>query len=114
MHIFYAEYRYGRAHLTKYEVIKETPKLYKIGEVTSILPFNFFWARQLRKDDPQVFDNPIDAVKYMITRVAKRHSDLLNSLEDNIEQGIMLHKLLEELINEENEMVAESTTQEDI
>jgi hypothetical protein len=50
----------------------------------------------------------------MITRVAKRHSDLLNSLEDNVEQGIMLHKLLEELINEENEVVAEPTTQEDI
>jgi hypothetical protein len=113
MHIFYAEYRYGRAHLTKYEVIKETPKLYKLGNTTKILGFSH-WARQLRKDDPQVFDDPIDAVKYMITRVAKRHSDLLNSLEDNVEQGIMLHKLLEELINEENEMVAEPTTQEDI
>ena len=70
-----AHLSYGRPVLVKAEVLKETPKLFKLGEVTPILGGRTYW-RQIQKDDPTVFEDPEDALKHIVELLKERLRDL--------------------------------------
>lgn len=105
--LFYADFMYGSPNLAKFEVTKETSKMYFVRERESIMGIGK-WARRLYKDDEHIFLDPIDAVSYLLVQSVKRHNSLIDSIEDNMEVATKLRNLLEHLKNEKSkEVVAE-------
>lgn len=94
-HIFLASIKW-RPRLTKFEVIKETPKLLKLGEATPIIGGRQ-WANQVHKENDRYFDDPTEAIEYLIggqAEVIKQREIKLDDAHDDLE---LLNDLLKEM-----------------
>jgi len=93
--IFLANVRWG-PNLNKLEVIKETPKTFKIGEEISILGSKE-WCKRVNKENDRYFDDPIEAVEYLIVEQAKVIQQKEIELDDAHDDRELLEKLLKEM-----------------
>ena len=98
--IFLANVRWG-PNLNKLEVIKETPKTFKIGEEISILGSKE-WCKRVNKENDRYFDDPIEAVEYLIVEQAKVIQQKEIELDDAHDDRELLEKLLKEMRKNED------------
>ena len=68
-HIFLASIKWGPS-LTKFEVVKETKKMLMLGKATAIIGGRQ-WAKQVHKENDRYFDDPMEAVEYLIVEQAE-------------------------------------------
>ena len=85
-----------RPRLTKFEVIKETPKTLKLGEATSILGGRI-WGSQIHKENDRYFDDPVEAIESLIFAQAKIIQQKEIALDDAHDDRELLEKLLKEV-----------------
>lgn len=85
-----------RPRLTKFEVIKETPKMLKLGEATSILGGRI-WGCQVHKKNDRYFDDPIEAIEWLIVEQAKAIQQKEIELDDAHDDKELLEELLKEM-----------------
>jgi len=82
--------------MTKYEVIKETPKMLKLGEETAIIGGRI-WSKQINKEFGRYFDDPIEAVEFLITEQGNAIQQLEIKLDDAHDDLDLLNDLLKEM-----------------
>jgi len=85
-----------RPRLTKFEVIKETPKMLKLGEATPILGGRI-WSTQVHKENDRYFDDPIEAIEWVIVEQAKVIQRKEIELDDAHDDKELLEELLKEM-----------------
>lgn len=93
--VFLANTRW-RPRLSKFEVIKETPKLLKLGEATPILGGRI-WGNQIHKENDRYFDDPIDAIEFLIVEQGQAIQQLETKLDDAHDDLGLLNNLLKEM-----------------
>lgn len=84
-----------RPRMTKLEVIKETPKMLMLGEATSILGGRI-WGSQVHKENARYFDDPIEAIEWLIVEQAKVIQQCEIKLDDAHDDKELLEELLKE------------------
>ncbi len=82
--------------MTKCEVIKETPKLLKIGKVTAVIG-GTIWAGQVHKENDRYFDDSIEAIEFLIVAQAEAIKQAEIKLDDAHDDKELLEKLLKEM-----------------
>ena len=68
MYIFIAKFTYGAGRLAKAQVVKETPKTFKIDGYEDILSRQYLSTKRILKDDEYVFHSRKEAVSYLVKR----------------------------------------------
>lgn len=96
MYIFMAKFTYGEGRLAKAQVVKETPKTFKIDGYENILSFQYLSTKRILKDN-HVFHSRKGALSYLI----KRAEIYVASCE------VKLKSAIEELRHPEEEQDAE-------
>lgn len=95
-HIFTARLQFGGPSLSKFVVEKETLKLFKLGSETLILGSKSY-ASQIHKDDMTCFENPVDAVAYLIAEQSEYIERTQERLKEASDSLVTLKSLLKEL-----------------
>ena len=67
MYIFIAKFTYGKGRLAKAQVVKETPKTFKIDGYENILSQQYLSTKRILKDE-HVFYSRKEAVSYLVKR----------------------------------------------
>lgn len=101
--IFVANVRWGPS-LNKLEVIKETPKTFKIGEEINILGSGAYY-RQVNKEKDNYFDDPAEAVEFLLVGQKEAIQQLEIRLDDAHSDQELLEELLKELEKEDSDVV---------
>jgi len=81
--------------MNKLEVLKETAKIFKVGEETNILGSKE-WRSQVHKENDRYFDDPAEAVEFLIVEQAK----VIKQCEIKLDDAHSDRELLEELLKE--------------
>jgi len=82
--------------MTKFEVIKETPKMLKLGESTAILGGRIYGS-QIHKENDRYFDDPVEAIESLIFAQAKIIQQKEIALDDAHDNKELLEELLKEM-----------------
>ena len=101
--IFLANVKWG-PNLNKLEVIKETPKTFKIGEEINILGSKE-WKSRILKDTERYFDDPVEAIEYLIVQQAEVIKQCEIKLDDAHSDQELLEELLKELEKGDSDVV---------
>jgi len=99
-YIYVPDYRYTPS-LTKMEVVKETPKTFKIGKRIAILGFSR-WARIINKENDGYYETAEEAIRYLIERGCVIMENAEKTLQQAAERNEMLEELLVKLEQTEN------------
>lgn len=87
--------RVRRPRMSKCEVIKETPKMLKLGDETEIIGGKMFYS-QIHKENDRYFDDPVEAIEYLIVAQA----EIIKQAEIRLDDAHDDRELLEELLKE--------------
>ena len=101
--IFLANVRWG-PNMNKLEVIKETPKTFKIGEEINILGSKE-WSRRINKEKDNYFDDPAEAIEFLLVEQDKAIQQLEIKLDDAHDDRELLEELLKELEKGDSDVV---------
>jgi len=94
--VFFVSSKWGRPRMTKFEVIKETSKLLKLGNETEIFGGSHY-LRQIHKENDPYFDDPIEAIESLISNQAKVIKQCEIKLDDAHDDKELLEELLKEM-----------------
>ena len=78
--IYVAALEYGKPHLTRLWVKKETDKSYIVGRREVLTKHGFYLPNIISKEKYHCFDNPADALNYLIDRATAYRDGCLASL----------------------------------
>lgn len=68
MYIFIAKFTYGKGRLARAQVVKETPKTFKIDGYENILSRQYLSTKRILKDKRNIFHSRKEAVSYLVKR----------------------------------------------
>ena len=85
-----------RPRMSKCEVIKETPKMLKLGDETEIIGGKMYYS-QIHKESDRYFDDPIEAIEHLLVLQAENIKQAEIRLDDAHDDRELLEKLLKEM-----------------
>ena len=94
-YIYFAEFRYGQANLSRCEVEIETKLTYRVTHRIDIIGVTFA-NKILRKSDGGVFENESEAWLYLYKRAEKEVDHMKLRLEELVEATNMLASKVKE------------------
>lgn len=86
----------SRPKLSKCEVIKETPKMLKLGDETEIIGGKMYY-NQIHKENDRYFDDPIEAIEFLLVLQAESIKKAEIRLDNTHDDRELLEKLLKEM-----------------
>jgi len=87
-----AEYQYGDWYLFRFEVERETHKMFFPTNVKALHGWVYV-GRKIKKDQPNIFDTPQAAIGYLLVQLKQRKDRLAKSIQKIDEEMPILEEL---------------------